>query len=55
MTAQANWTYPQGLEPGKPNPGYGGARSLFGDHRDTHPETYKHLMVKNAPLLVGAG
>merc|ERR1711924_549425 len=39
-------TYPVPIEPGKPNPGYGGARRLYGDLRDTHPQTFKHLEGK---------
>merc|ERR1711939_727608 len=40
-------SYPTPIEPGsKANPGFGGARALYGDLRDTHPQTHKHLQAR---------
>merc|ERR1719446_1587633 len=39
-------SYPIPIEPGKPNPGFGGARRLYGDLRDCYPQTFKHLETK---------
>merc|ERR1711998_382364 len=41
-------SYPYVIEAGKPVQGFGGARTLYNDHRDTHPETFKHLKAKLA-------
>merc|ERR1711907_113617 len=42
-----NMTYPCPIEPGsKANPGFGGARRLYGDLRDTHPQTFDYLGKK---------
>merc|ERR1712070_219414 len=39
-------SYPQPIEAGKANPGFGGARRLYGDLRDNYPQTCKHLETK---------
>jgi len=40
---------PVTVESGKPNKGFGGARKLYGDLRDSYPETFKHLDAKVKP------
>merc|ERR1712178_456323 len=40
---------PVTVESGKPNKGFGGARRLYGDLRDSYPETFKHLDAKVKP------
>merc|ERR1712205_217661 len=55
MGAIARTSKTMAVESGKPNPGFGGARTLYGDLRDNYPETYQHLSEALASSAGTAG